>query len=353
MRIAIGTYSIPSEWTGTPYGHGDGIMTVELDDDGIGLVGPVMPEVNPSFLVVEAAASRLWAITEPEHGGEVVCFRTDVDGVPVQVLRRLSTSRDAPCHLTVVDGVALVSHYHGGAVAVIARDAEGLPDHVSDVIEPPSSGDGWDRAETVARPHSTLWIPGGDEFVVADCGRDTVLLYGWDRLRERAELRDVLVLPEGTGPRHLAWHAPSRSVLVSDQNSGAVTVVAYAGGGLRHVQTLTLPGLGRRRPIPSEIAVHPGGRLAVMASRWDDSLTLIEVSSDGRVRERSTVDAGGVNPRHFAFSPDGSRLVVAHQESDELALFAVEEHSLVLVGRRAVATPTCVAFWPDATDRPA
>lgn len=347
VRILTGSYTIPSEWTGTPYGHGAGIVAGELSSSGLVLDATGVAEVNPSFVVADAVAGLVWAITEPEKGGEVLAFRAGAGGVIVGEPTRVATGCDAPCHLTLTPALALVSHYHGGAVSVVGRDPDGLPERVLAIVEPPATGPGWDRSAEPSRPHSTLWGPGEDHFLVADCGRDTVLLYRWDGAALAAELVDTLLLPEGTGPRHLARHAASGAVLVSAQNSGSVAVVGVVGGRLELRQLVEIPGLGRRRVVPSEIAVHPSGSSAVVANRWDDSLTVMAIAESGELSVSTSVDAGGVNPRHFAISPDGGRLLVALQESDGVAVFDVAGDELRLLSVEPASTPTCIAYWPD------
>ena len=68
---------------------------------------------------------------------------------------------------------------------------------------------------------------GNDELLVADTGRDLILLYRIvaDRSAAALHLQDALPLPAGTGPRHLALHAPTGAVYVSNQNVGGVSVI--------------------------------------------------------------------------------------------------------------------------------
>ena len=63
---------------------------------------------------------------------------------------------------------------------------------------------------------------------------------------------------------------------------------------------------------------------------------------------RETVPAGGQNPRGFAIDPTGAYLVVAHQDSDTVATFAIDPATgdLTPTGcRLPVPSPVCVKFW--------
>ena len=159
-------------------------------------------------------------------------------------------------------------------------------------------------------------------------------------------------LPAGTGPRHLALHAPTGAVYVSNQNAGGVSVVVRAASGARPRLALrgvvASAGLGRDRCIPSEIAVHPSFDVVYMANRKDNSISVFSIeSAGGDLALRGSFDVMGVNPRHFRVTPDGSWLVVANQDSDDLTVFRVEDcgRRLQYTGRPvAVATPTAICF---------
>ncbi len=315
---------------------------------------PIAAAVNPSFVVPRAEGRGFWVITEPEQGGEVVSFEL-VDR-RVQEVGRLRTGADAPCHLAVdaERGLAYVSHYHGGAVAVLALARDGAPSAGVAMMRAPQAWDGVDRAALRSRPHAAALVPGTEEVLVADCGRDVLLLY---RVRATvegatAELLDALLLPPGTGPRHVAFHAELQVAFVSNQNDAGVSVVRRVIDGDRPRLELTgiLPvrGLGRQTAIPSEIALHPTEPVLYMANRADDSLSVLEIVSEtGALVERSTVDVLGRNPRHFAVHPDGGLVLVANQDSDDVVSFRLEDRGRTVswTGHRlAVDTPTCVAY---------
>ena len=170
-----------------------------------------------------------------------------------------------------------------------------------------------------------------DELLVADTGRDLILLYRIvaERLAATLHLQDALPLPAGLA-RHLALHAATGAIYVSNQNAGGVSVVVRTASddgprlALRGVAASA--GLGRDRCIPSEIAVHPRFGVVYMANRRDDSISIFSIElASGDLALRGSVDVMGVNPRHFRVTPDGSWLVVANQDSDDLTVFRVED----------------------------
>ncbi len=355
IAFYVGSYSIASPWAGAPGAHGMGIVRAAIDvATGSIRIGGHTPELNPSFLVRNSRRGRLLAITEPQRAGDAVCFEESAAGALTE-RGRIATGADAPCHISIDEDrdLAFVSHYHGGALALLALGEKGEPLSRLELAVQPELMGGEDPAAARSRVHASLPLSGG-ELLVADTGRDLVLLYEIAGLGSTASLRlrDALRLPAGAGPRHLALHPGSGAVYVSNQNSGGVSVVARVAGD--HGTRLELrggsrsTGLGRDKCAPSEIAAHPIWDVVYMANRGDNSLSIFTVESpSGELALCASVDCGGVNPRHFAVSPDGLWLVVANQDSDELSLFRVEDRGrrLTPANRRfRTATPTAICF---------
>ena len=346
----VGSYSLPSPWAGAPLGHGAGIRAASIDaDSGAIEFGPSFGELNPSFLAREGG--RLWAITEPEFGGELI--GCEIGATRDLVLRgRVATGADAPCHVTVDwrRRLAFVSHYHGGALALLHLGEGGEPRRSLALAKPPAIMRGEDRGAAKSNVHASLrW--GADELLVTDTGRDAVLLYRISGEGPNASLEplDVLPLPPGTGPRHLALHPATGAVYLSNQNSGGVSIVGRGEDGRLDLRGgITAGGLGRNRRVPSEIAVHPAFDVVYMANRTDDSISVFSVESEsGDLASRGAVDVMGRNPRHFRVSPDGRWLIVANQDSDALTVFNIEDRGrrLVYTGQRfEAATPTSICF---------
>ena len=63
------------------------------------------------------------------------------------------------------------------------------------------------------------------------------------------------------------------------------------------------------------------GRFLVTSNRAHDSLTVYAVNEDGTLTQKQIIPSGGKTPRDFDFTPDGSLVVVAHQDGGGLHLF--------------------------------
>jgi 6-phosphogluconolactonase len=353
--LYIGSYNIPSPWAGAPRAHGAGIICAELDAASASIaLGQSVDETNPSFLVRHRQAGLLWAITEPESGGGVLCYRVESAGNLTR-LGRLSTGSDAPCHIAIdwPHRLCFVSHYHGGAVAVVSLADTGGPAKRVALVTPPNIVRGEDRGTARPRPHASILLD-GSELLVTDTGRDSVLLYGIVNAGSTSgiNLVDVLPLPIGAGPRHLARHRASGLIYVSNQNVGGVSVIArVVNDGAPRLELrgiVASEGLGRDRCVPSEIAIHPIFDVVYMANRVDNSLSIFTIDSgSGDLFPSGCVDVMGRNPRHFAISSDGGYLIVANQDSDSLAVFKVSDggRELTWTGKHFdVATPTAICF---------
>jgi 6-phosphogluconolactonase len=349
-----GSYTIASSWAGAPHAHGAGIRSARLDSDsGEIVLGASTGEINPSFLARDDEAGLLWAITEPEFGGEILCCREDHLG-GICVIGRSATGVDAPCHIAIDlrRRLGFVAHYHGGAAAAVSLAVHGRPRSIA-LLRSPAFMRGEDRSGLTSRPHASLPI-GESELVVTDTGRDAVLLYNvaGDGDDAAFDLLDALPLQIGSGPRHMAHRVGGNIVYVSNQNSGGVSTVARvltdAGPRLELRGGVRPATLGRDRPVPSEIALHPSGGFVYLANRGDNSLSLFSIELEtGRLSAKGCVDVRGRNPRHFAMSPDGKYLIVANQDSDDLALFAISDGggAVVWTGKTfACATPTSICF---------
>jgi 6-phosphogluconolactonase len=130
-----------------------------------------------------------------------------------------------------------------------------------------------------------------------------------------------------------------------------LTVLRYNHGTLRKMETLSAlpPGATVKRG-GSEIAVDPSGRFLYVSIRGEENKIAVFALNQrtGHPSPVQFVSSGGIMPRHFALSPDGSWLAVANQKSDSIVWLRRDPQSGRLTEPAQhgdkVPSPTCVVF---------
>jgi DNA-binding beta-propeller fold protein YncE len=159
------------------------------------------------------------------------------------------------------------------------------------------------------------------------------LVYGGDQEpRSSRETRpephrspaDVAVLPGG------------RLALTANHTSDSASLVDLAGGKM-----LAEHACGHK---PAAVACSPDGRRAAVSNLWSGTLTLLEVG-DKAIAAAGTV-AVGAQPRGLAFAPDGDSVYVALAGADEVAQVGWRARK-VLRRWSAPTEPRRLALTPD------
>ena len=192
-----GTY--PPLGLGTPVGQGEGLYLQHGPDAALALALDA-----PSFVVAHPSLPLIYAVSESSKSSLHVI---DVSGAAARVAVSVATGGVDACHILLAPdaGVAYVSHYGSGEVAVVRLGEDGLPVDGSpqQLLGHTGSGPREDRQEG-PHAHFAGYAPGGRHVLVADLGTD--------ELRRYLVLEDGLLepdgigatLPPGSGPRHFA-----------------------------------------------------------------------------------------------------------------------------------------------------
>jgi 6-phosphogluconolactonase len=284
---------------------------------------------GPKFAAAHPDGRRCYVVDKTD-GGSVATVAVDPATGELSVPNRVPTGDEGPCYCSVnaTGSVVFVAHYSGGSVAVLPVDDDGRVEEPSAVLE--HSGSGADP-ERQAAPHPHSVEPGPDNrFVyVPDLGTDRVHAYELaaeaGRLRP-AEDRGVDV-PDGTGPRHLAFGPDGRAAyLVGELDSTLVTLARDPATGALSVvgSASTLPDGFDGENKPADVAVHPSGRWVFATNRGHDSVAVFEPGSGGPARRVGHESTRGSWPRDFALGPGGQYLYAENQNSDRVVHFRVD-----------------------------
>jgi 6-phosphogluconolactonase len=341
------------------YTHLDsqGLYRFEMDESGrLDCRGLVASARNPSFVTLDAARRRLFAVEEladasGTSGGAVLAYRVDPGGDLFLVNRR-PTFGSKPCHVAAHPSgrVVLVANYGSGSVTVHRVEPEGGLSPPTDLAQHRGGRPDTTR-QSRPHPHAIHLTTDGRWALVPDLGLDAVLVYKVDAdagtlRRHKASKAEASL---GAGPRHGAFHPSGRLFYTVNELDSTVTVFRCSKASLpeQAIQTIsTIPETWHGDNLGAEIVVEPTGRFLYASNRGHDSIAIFAIDSDdGTLLPAGHVSAGGRGPRHFAIDPSGTFLLVANQDSDNLAVFRFNAATgaLVPVGTGGcVPTPVCV-----------
>ncbi len=353
--------SMPADdliWTGSytadSGGSGAGIGAVAAAADGtLHWLGVAAAADSPSFLAVHPTLPVVYAVAE--HARTVRAYRR-AGAFGLEPAGPAWLAGDAACHVAVEpSGRFLIACCWGdGQVLFYELGADGgIMDRTAaaesrDPYGDVRDGDAPERQERPSRAHAALMLADG-RVMTTDLGHD--LLRIWDVRSAPGPalglvLEQEVVLPRGSGPRHLVQHPGGNVFVVTEYSIEVAVAVLSQGTGNFRLGFVGPATAGGALPGDSaaEIALAAGGRHAYVGVRGSNRLSVLEVESGGAaLRPVADVPSGGNWPRHHLVR-DGS-LHVAHERSGDVVTFPLDAESGlpgVPADRLHVASPTAL-----------
>lgn len=246
--------------------------------------------------------------------------------------------------------MVLVSNYSGGSLAVWPLDKDGAPVGEAQVIQHTGKGRNPARQEG---PHvHSITLTRDEKFAVtADLGLDELVLYPVDKKQGRLKEAEKIIFPTGeeTGPRLTLFNRKGDRCYVACELSCEVLVLSYENGNFTLLQTLsTLKNGWSPENTAADIHLSKDEKFLYVSSRGEDTIAVYQVQEDGLLSLVEIVPAGVKTPRNFAIDPSGKWLLAGGQNSDTVAVHAVDPETgkLTLTGIFEVPTPVCLCFEP-------
>jgi len=357
--------------------------------DGIGLLagdegreattlayrGAVVQAPSPSWLARHPSLDVVYAALEGDAAVQAFA-RTGESalaplGAPVPV-------GDGVCHVAVApNGSSLVASCYGdGRVVRFALDGEGRilpprPDAAAalraalfgDDLDPDAPaatppGDGVAALDPYAvggdrtsHAHAAVFLPDG-RIATTDLGFDLVRI--WRASTSSATqgsagltLDHEVVLPLGTGPRHMVMHPSGHLHVVTEYSCEVFTLAAAADGTWSVVaSTLSSPIAQVGTDFPAELARSRDGQFLYTALRGSNTIAALRVRGGGESLESVALADSGVDwPRHHLVHE--GKMLVAGQRSDTITLLDLDERTGAPLGiRHEAQVPTPTHFLP-------
>ena len=310
---------------------------------------------HPAFLAVAPDGRHLFSASAGDTSSDVASFAVLENGT-LKLLNTQSSEGTVPCHLqTDRTGSALfVANYRDGKIAALRIKEDGS-------LEPSQSVHQHEGSSILPRqqsphPHSIYTSPDNRRVLVPDLGLDKVLVYGFDPARAALKPQGEIVLPPGSGPRHLNFSTDGKHAFVLSEIGLTVSVIDLKDG-LRVTQTISTV---EEKSEPSgmsasEIRVHPSGQFVYAANRGkgDDSIAVFRAAighlNNASLERIQIVPAEVRTPRSFQIDPTGRWLLACGQQSNDIAVFAIDPVTgmLTFTGEKVAApSPISIEFLP-------
>ncbi|WP_342706096.1 lactonase family protein [Burkholderia arboris] len=334
--------------------EGTGISVYEISPSGSWQhLQTLEPLVNPSFLALNRAQDRLYAVHGDEN--EVSSYRFDSNSGRLSALNVRSGVGRNPVHLAFSrDGSSLViAGYATGSLTRVPIASDGSLDSPSlPVVLEGRSGP--HRVEQVSsHPHQvprySTRMTDSDWYIVPDKGLDTVFAVRW--LPDGSSVIKYARAREGAGPRHAVFHHEQPYVYVVNELDSTLTTWSFdaSTGDLTAVNTVSvIPEDYHDWTRAAGIAIAADGRTLYVTNRGHDTIATLRLDSVTCLpTDVAWTPTGGLFPRFLCLGPDDKTLYVANENSHSIVQFTLESSSglPIATGRRVeTGSPVCIVF---------
>jgi 6-phosphogluconolactonase len=310
---------------------------------------------NPSYLAVSNNNKFVYAVNENDNG-EISSFSFEPKTGQLSFINKVSTLGGSPCYVSVdkAQKNLFVANYSGGNIAVLPINEDGSIAPASMTLKDDGHGVNKERQEK-AHVHTAVLSPDEKYVLYTDLGTDKINItkYKGGKNDQIVPANPAFVsVKPGYGPRHLAFSNDKKYLYLVTEMGSSVIVFDYNNGKPKQKQDISLLADGFKGATgAADIHISPNGNFLYATNRGDaNDISAFAINPENGeltfIERRST---GGKGPRNFVIDPTGRFLLVAHQNSDSIIVFKIDEATGKLsqaVSRVEIGNPVCLKFAP-------
>ena len=341
----VGCYTQPTQGA---YRAGEGVAlcSIDLRNGVLNHHDMLAEEVNPSYLALDTTQQHLFIVTETDPG-KLHHYAFDVPSCAATHQDTLDIPGAHPCHVSVhPDGDAVaVANYSSGSIAVARITPNGQLELTDSKTH---SGKGAHALrQTQAHAHYVRFSQDGQQLFTVDLGIDSIVVYAFDSKTGALTEQQRVKLPDGAGPRHLAFHPDGKHVFCVNELDATVAVLTLDAHNTLHYHTsyATLADGLPETNTSAAIKLSNNGSYLYVSNRGHDSVSVFKVdTTNSTLTLLQTVMSEGRTPRDISVTQDDRYLIVANQDSHELTSFVIhQDGQLAFTGERlSLGLPVCV-----------
>lgn len=350
----------------------------------LNIAGESKEVINPAFSRFHPRLNVLYTCTEDiEKNGQIIAYNVGADG-ELTVLSSCDAGGTSTCYLTIdrdQKNLLAVNYWDSTIVTIALSTMTGEfmgeitskydPKQGKEMVSALKKNGGVNHSHNdeltikmrQADPHSHAVVL--DPYVgciayVPCLGKDLVREFFYDKSEGKIQ-QELNYLPSGLstghpdGPRYLEFQYKHNTMYVVNELSSTVAVFSVNKDLIKEINQASKNGESLERfkgrstltfiqsisTIPSafpkkmntcgRLCLHKSGRFVLVSNRGHQSIAIMRVKEHGPCRgQLSTVGyfhTRGETPRHFKFDYSGQYLLVANQDSDNLAIFNFNQSS--------------------------
>ncbi|MCX7987232.1 MAG: lactonase family protein [Bacteroidales bacterium] len=344
--LFIGTYT-----SGTGNSKSDGIYVYEANLDSMKFKQIHSLKVsNPSYLCLSVDKKFLYCVNE-NNPGQVSAFGIDT-AYNLSFINSVPSQGSYPCYISTDKSgqYVMVANYGSGSFALFGVNTDGSLTKSLSVIQDKGKGTNPSRQEG---PHAHMIFQNAHNGYIyaTDLGTDQVNIFTLDTLEKKLiNHNNPYKTSAGAGPRHISIHPNGEWMYILAELSGTIEAakIDNTTGRLEKFQTISTLNTGESRyPGSADIHITPDGKFLYATNRGEiNNIACFKIDSQtGKLSVIGFTPSGGRTPRNFVIDPSGKFVLVAHQDSNEIVVFSVQEDGLLEKAYKFnVPMPVCLKF---------
>ena len=367
-------YLYVGSWLDESGNDGGGIRTYKVQEDGsLKLLQHTASNIAAGYMALSADNNCLYAVNEIKRRpdlvhteGSIYAYQINRENGALQEINHVSSCGVFPNYaVSAPDGKKLYLVNYGSEDMVIrSRRTEQGTWILDEVYEEssmaaldiekngglspvrglyafsgiPSGYFEWFQA--APHPHCIGLDPSGKMLLVADRGCDRILTCHYNSEEQIFCDLHWYQTKRGIGPRNCIFHPELPYVYIAGEVKPYVTVYQYDAvtAELTVLDSYLTTGaqMEYRREgdffafaHPSDIKIHPNGKMLYVANRGPDTIACYEISDkDGRLKHIQNVSSEGRQPWSMDITRDGRYLYIGNKMSGYISLFALDDQGI-------------------------
>ena len=318
--------------------------------------GVAAPAMSPTFLAFSPDKKLLFAVEEVNrlfgtHGGGVMSFKFDAGSGALTKVSEVSSHGTGPCHVSTdkTGRCLFVANYSGGSAASYPVGAGGEIGDAASTFQ--YEGRGPTPRQEAAHAHRATASPGNGFVLINDLGLDMIHIYRLNAGTAELTPNDPpqWKATAGSGPRALRFHPNGKWAYCLCELSSTL-VLLHWDEGKGTLETVQEFPLSPNKPTTgaAELVMDREARFLYASNRHDDFMATFRIAPEsGKLTFLERSSCGGATPRHIALDPTEKWLIVADQDSNNLAVFARDAKTgkLAETGKTfPLSSPQCALF---------